>query len=230
MKTLSFHDFWAGRGSRRLVHADTAADGAELKPGLTLIVAPNGYGKSTLLQTLAGVLKPLSGQIRLGDEAFQTREQGLYVPEYLAFPKMVYPREWMEFVAGSLPPEAEWAKWVKALRLEKVMNSYLGRMSQGERRKVTWLAAHVATHPVVLMDEPLDGLDVLALEGAREMLQDWERRGRITVVVAHQTAELTPVAQAAYLIHDEKLVAVDRPKGKAPTEENLRAHVRKLYF
>ncbi|MCC7442893.1 MAG: ATP-binding cassette domain-containing protein [Bdellovibrionales bacterium] len=232
MKTLSFRNFRAGRSGRVLVTVDSAVDGVVLPSGLNLIVAPNGHGKTTLLQSMAGVLKPMGGLLELGGDFLDTREKVLQVPEYLAFPKMIYPEEWMEFVAGDLPPREDWKRWVTAFRLEPLMKRYLGRMSQGERRKVTWLAAHVAPQPVVLMDEPLDGLDVLALDSAVAMLRDWEERGRVVAVVAHQTAELAEHARSVHFIREGRLASLESVDGlgSRATADRIRQAVRKLYL
>jgi ABC-type multidrug transport system ATPase subunit len=80
-------------------------------------------------------------------------------------------------------------------------------MSQGERRKVTWLGAEASRKPVLLLDEPLDGLDLLAIRTAREMVQTWKRAGRIVAVVAHQVGEFLDLADQVLLIRDRRLLA-----------------------
>ena len=66
MKTLSFLNFKVGRvPAKTLLTLDTESDSLTLRSGLNLIVAPNGYGKTTFLQTLAKVLNPLAGDMFL---------------------------------------------------------------------------------------------------------------------------------------------------------------------
>ena len=213
MKTLSFHDFKAGRGSQVLIDVDTARDSISLKPGLNLIVAPNGYGKSTLLQSIAGVLKPISGRMTIRDsdgakeQAFDPARDALMISEYLTFPKFILPEEWIEFAAGSRPNEAILEQHWKAFRLEALRQKYLGRMSQGERRKVTWLAAHASNRPVLLLDEPLDGLDLLAIEAARSMIREWESQGRIVCMIAHQISEVFALSRQTLVFSKGRLKA-----------------------
>src|SRR5689334_13484034 len=100
MKTLFFRDLKVGRpGAAPLLRLDSGRDGVALEPGVHLIVAPNGRGKSTLLQTLAGVLPSLGGDVHLGDSVYRPGADSLYISEYLSFPKFIYPSEWIEFIS-----------------------------------------------------------------------------------------------------------------------------------
>jgi ABC-2 type transport system ATP-binding protein len=232
MKTLSFRELKVGRkASRILLELDTASDGFTLRSGLNVIVAPNGYGKTTFLQTLAGVLPALSGQARLDDRAVDPDRDVLYVSEYLNFPKFIYPSEYAEFLAGGAELRNA-GPWIQGFRLEGLMKTYLGRMSQGERRKVTWLGAHCSPAPLLLLDEPLDGLDLLAIHTAREMLASWKSQGRIVCIVAHQVGEVLDLADRVLLIRDSKFadwtaLAPRPPRELAP--EEFRAKVLAYY-
>lgn len=214
MKTLSFHNFKIGRDPNRvLLNLDSAGQTPlTWQSGVHLIVAPNGFGKTTLFQTLAGVLSSLEGSAKINGETLVPSQHATYVSEYLAFPKYIYPHEWIEFFSGQrlkgsiAKGNENLEEWIKKFRLGELMRSFLGRMSQGERRKVTWLGAHMSKKPLVLMDEPLDGLDLLAVEAARQMLQEWKSQGRIIGLVAHQVGEVLDLADEIYFIRDQKLI------------------------
>ncbi len=232
MKTLSFHDLQVGRGARALLELDTPTDSICLSSGLQLIVAPNGYGKTTLLQTIAGVLKPMKGEIRLEGKRLNVESDVVYVSEYLNFPKFVYPLEWVEFMARG-KPGSDLQRWIDGFSLGHKMSSFMGRMSQGERRKVTWLGAHASNRPVILLDEPLDGLDLLAIRAAREMLDHWRSQGRIVFIVAHQVSEVLDLADRVFLVRERKLrdwsdLAETRASSIPP--EEFRAKVLEYYL
>lgn len=235
MKTLSFRDVKIGRVSDRvLIDIDSARGDPQLPPGLHLVVAPNGKGKTTLLQSVAGLLPRLAGDFWWDHKTLNPEQDVLYVSEYLTFPKYIYPAEWIAFVSRKKVDwrSGELARWVEGLSLQGKMNSYLGRMSQGERRKVTWLAAQHSERPLLLLDEPLDGLDLLAIRAARDLIQSWKDRGRVMIVVAHQVAEMLDLADSVLLIRDQKLldwhtVMKDQPAQVDPHE--FRARVLKFY-
>ncbi len=236
MKTVSFHDFAVGRkASQTLLELDTASQGIRLKPGLNLIVAPNGQGKTTFLQTLSGVLPPLHGTVRCDDERpLDPPKDLVYVSEYLTFPKFIFPPEWIEFASGrrwkDIEPELK--DWITEFQIDSKMKSYLGRMSQGERRKVTWLATHVAKRPLALLDEPFDGLDIFGIRAARGMLETWRKEGRILCVVAHQVGELLDLSDEIFLIRGKRLLAWDSEIGvpaKTMSSDEFRMRVLEFY-
>ncbi len=220
MKTLCFHSFKVGRANNLLLEIDSQQDDITLVPGLNLVVAPNGYGKSTLLQTLAGVIKPLSGRISLLDSERNAESEylpgrdALMISEYLTFPKFIFPDEWIEFMSGKKPLASRMNPHWKGLRLEPLRDKYLGRMSQGERRKVTWLAAHSSERPVLLLDEPLDGLDLLAIDAARTLLKEWEAEGRIVLLIAHQISEVFDLSRQTLVFDQGRLKKWEKITGK----------------
>jgi ABC-type multidrug transport system ATPase subunit len=218
MKTLCFHEYKTGRGPRVLLDTDTQRDGIRLVSGLNLVVAPNGYGKSTFLQTLGGLIRPIGGRASLEEngnvQPYQPSEHALLISEYLTFPKFIFPHEWIEFMAGQRSDPSRLEPHWEALRLTALRNQFLGRMSQGERRKVTWLAAHASNRPVILMDEPLDGLDLLAIDAARALLKSWEREGKIILLIAHQVSEVFDLSKQTLLFDSGRLKSWENVSGK----------------
>lgn len=218
MKTLSFRNLSLSRRKGvSLLEVDSERDGFEIRPGLTLLVAPNGYGKTTFLQTLGGLFRQSAGEIFWSGKSFAPDQHVLYVSEYLSFPHYIYPMEWVRFMAGDAPREAL-ERWIQGFRLEPVLDRYLGRLSQGERRKITWLGAHASPKPILLLDEPLDGLDILAIRAAREMVEEWKKQGRTVVIVAHQVSELLDLSDEVVLFRNQKPIFWSKAIGGSPRE------------
>jgi ABC-type multidrug transport system ATPase subunit len=207
MKTLSFHSFQVGRKEPLL---ELGVNGApfEINPGFYLLVAPNGFGKSTFFQTLSGLLSPLSGRIESEGALLDPLKDVFYMSEYLRFPKYIYPDEWVQFTSQKKNPlnEEFTQEMVKALRLTHKMSSYLGRLSQGERRKVSWLGACASNKKILLLDEPLDGLDILAVGAAKRVVQKWKSEGKIIIISSHQIGDWAESADGLFLIQDKKFV------------------------
>ena len=74
-----------------------------------------------------------------------------------------------------------------------------------DSRKTTWLAAHASRRPILLLDEPLDGLDLLAIGAARGLVSRWREEGRVVCIVAHQVGELIDLADEVWLMGEGKL-------------------------
>lgn len=237
-KIVCFDRYAVGRGTKQLLILDSGSgpdsgsdkaelQGVSLQAGLTLLMAPNGFGKSTLLQTMAGVLPALSGALKFGVEQRQLNvERDLfYVSEYLSFPRYLKASEWVD-VFASRDPEFWHPDW---LRMESLMSRYLGELSQGERRKVTWLAAHASGRPLLLMDEPLDGLDFYALEGARKFLRLWEEEGRAVLMIAHQVSEVIEEARQIWAIRDGSIIELKATAESRQNPAELRRRLGELY-
>ena len=207
MKTLSFDRFRAGRGGTALIDLDSSRDQLTLSSGLHVLVAPNGAGKSTWIQTMSGILPALEGKALLDGKPLRPHTDLLAISEYLSFPKFILPREWISWQSGT-EQVPDLSGWIRRLSMDGKIDRYLGTLSQGERRKVTWLAAHVSVAPVLLMDEPLDGLDLLSLEAVRDMLREWKERGRVMIVISHHVAEILDLADQVYFLSEKKLLPV----------------------
>ena len=191
MKILQFENLKIGRQRNGKDHVlldlDSVRDEISFAPGVYLIVAPNGVGKSTFLQSLAGTLQPFSGSWNWSGVSPGATD-ALYVSEYLVFPKWIYPREWIEFLSGGTLT-SETSHWLNRLLPASLHHTYLGRMSFGERRRVTWLGAHASPARLILMDEPFNGLDVLAFETVLELIEAWRKSGKHVFIVSHQLGD-----------------------------------------
>ncbi len=179
---------WGGGGRARVVVR--CDDGLRLAGGLHVFAAPNGAGKTTLLRTLAGLLPPLSGEVRLGAEVHYQSDSLGFDPELSA-----------DQLFGALltaEARARAASLADALALDR--RCRYGRLSRGNRAKVSIILAEArlaAGRPLILLqDEPLAGLD----HGTRRRVLDlWTEApaGTTRLVVIH---ELEPLRRADSLL------------------------------
>jgi ABC-2 type transport system ATP-binding protein len=164
----------------------------EVQPGKILaLLGPNGAGKTTTLLCLAGLLRPDGGRIAwqgtvLGPD--RTRTMAL-IPETPEVYDMLTVWEHMVFVARSCKVDAGWPQRAERLleRLDLVeKRDTLGEaLSKGMRQKVLIAAAVLAGTPVLLLDEPMIGLDPKGQRELREILVEVRERGGVIVVSTH---------------------------------------------
>ena len=163
-------------------------------PGLTWVRGENGCGKSTLLRLLGGALDPREGVIGCGPIDARSRpldyrrEVCWCGPDTIAFDHLK-PGEFFGFMAGLYPGfEVDVAEaWVRSLALEPFMERRISALSTGTRRKVAVIAAIAAGTSVVILDEPLAGLDQASLKVMREALAAAaDQRDRIWIIASHE--------------------------------------------
>jgi len=150
----------------------------ELGSGTHYLLARNGRGKTTLLRTLAGVLKPLGGK-------FSCDGRCQLLSEDLAFDRELSAK----VILKSMLPKAGCREALElAEQLELDINKPYGKLSTGNKRKVALLLAEFSVREgrsdILLLDEPFTGLDAFA----REIFQDlWSRRsdGVLRLVSCH---------------------------------------------
>src|SRR5579884_138647 len=170
-------------GLSRGVGAGFSLDvGFDAPPGVTVLFGPSGSGKSTTLAAIAGLVRPASGRVALGGEAWFDAGAGVNVPVHARrlafvfqslalFPHMTAARN----VAYGMDDEDRTTKreravaWLERLRVGHVSDRKPATFSGGEAQRVA-LARALATRPrVVLLDEPFSALD---RELRRDLLAD----------------------------------------------------------
>jgi energy-coupling factor transport system ATP-binding protein len=197
---------WRGRGlvlERRDPRGAVELFGGldfEIRAGeFRVVVGPNGSGKSTLLELLAGLLVPTGGRIErsaaLGGAATPPGFLAQF-PEYQLFAPTV--REELEFGPrhrrGPRPAAGERRARVHAALLQagfdpvRVLEQSPEALSLGERRRLALAAVLVSEPVVLLLDEPMAGLDDAARAGLREILAAAHARGSTVVVATHDPA------------------------------------------
>jgi ABC-type multidrug transport system ATPase subunit len=168
-------------------------------PGLTWLRGDNGCGKSTLLKLLAGALTPAAGRlVAAGADAepspLDYRRQVFWCgPDPIAFGHL-RPPEWYAFLAGLYPAfdHAALPGQLQALGLEGHLHKRIDQLSTGTGRKVAVAAALVVGAPVVLIDEPLVGLDRASIRHVQAALAQAARAAkppaspRAWIVTSHE--------------------------------------------
>jgi ABC-2 type transport system ATP-binding protein len=186
----------------------------EIGSGITGLLGPNGAGKSTLLHLLAGLLRPSSGRV-LVDGRPAWREPEMYrrvglVPEREAVYPFLTGRELAE-VAGrpqGLPdPRAAAARAIATGDLESAADRPVGTYSKGMRQRAKIAAALVHEPPILLLDEPFNGMDPRQRLHMMDLLRSMAAAGRTILFSSHILEEVERVADGILVIHAGRLAA-----------------------
>ena len=187
-----------------------------IPPGVTTLVGPNGSGKTTLMNLMTGLVQPSSGQVSVlglvpGDADRYFRLVG-YCTQFDSFPRRL--TGW-EFLLDSLLLHGMSESEAFRLAGEALQRVQLGdagwrrieSYSKGMRRKIR-LAQAIAHHPrVLVLDEPLNGLDPIARAETLALFQELSRQGMHLVVSSHILDEVDRISDRVILITGGYIVA-----------------------
>jgi len=175
----------------------------EIGSGLTLLLGPNGSGKSTLLRLAAGVEHPDAGTITVGgidlwkDEA-AARRPIAYVPEQPELTPFASVLEVLRLVARLREERLDAAeRALERAGLQALRARSIREMSMGQRRRAILAAAWIGSPRVVLLDEPLEGMDRDTQDAILAWVRDLDTKGATVVVATHDLDPFVQVARGA---------------------------------
>ncbi|MDR2158295.1 MAG: LPS export ABC transporter ATP-binding protein [Holosporaceae bacterium] len=204
---------------------------------ITALLGPNGAGKTTTFSMLCGLVKPDSGHIFLDEKEitelpmYKRARLGVgYLPQESSIFRGLTVEENILAVleARKLSPHklnALLEKLLDDLSLTSVRKLSAVSVSGGERRKLE-IARALATNPsFILLDEPLAGIDPLAVEEMKNMILDLKKKEIGVIITDHNVRDALPLADYVYIISEGKILT------EGTSEEIINSDIaRKIYL
>jgi ABC-2 type transport system ATP-binding protein len=187
-----------------------------LPAGITGLLGPNGAGKSTFMKLITGQLKPSKGTVRVlgepiwGNPAIYARMG--FCPEQDAFYERMTGIDWVTALVRLNGLSAEDARAaaeraLTAVDLMEAANKKIGAYSKGMRQRVKLAQAIVHDPDLLILDEPLTGMDPIMRRRTIRQIKDWARAGKSIIVSSHILHEVEAMTSNILLINNGRIVA-----------------------
>jgi ABC-2 type transport system ATP-binding protein len=185
-------------------------------PGITGLLGPNGAGKSTFMKVITGQLKPSQGTVAVLGEPIWGNPL-LYFrigfcPEQDAFYERMTGREWVAALVGLNGFDGAEAdrlarRALEVVELTDAEDKKIGAYSKGMRQRVKMAQALVHDPELIVLDEPLSGMDPLVRRKTIRMIREWGRQGKSIIVSSHVLHEIEAMTSNILLIHQGRILA-----------------------
>jgi len=188
----------------------------EVRPGVTGLLGPNGAGKSTFLKLVTGQLKPSKGTVHVLGEPIWGNP-GLYArvgfcPEQDSFYERMTGLQWVTALVRLNGLSVTAARDAAREALDTVdlldaADKKIGAYSKGMRQRVKLAQAVVHDPELLVLDEPLAGMDPIARRKVVRLIQDWGREGKSVLVSSHILHEIESMTSTILLMNNGRILA-----------------------
>ena len=206
-------------GAAKRYGAVLAVDGVSLSiqaGEVYSLIGANGAGKSTLIRMIVGITEPDAGRVLIcGEDLAQrlpkTKRHLGYLPEELVLYDRLTGREYLELVAGLKESDCPIDDEIDFFELSQVAQKLVGAYSLGMRKKLGLAAAMIGSPDILVLDEPLNGLDVEMMRKLRLRIESERERGRALLVSSHVMSFVERVSNRVGVMRGGRLVAEGSP-------------------
>lgn len=177
---------------------------------IVALVGPNGAGKSTIMKLILGLIPSNGGELKVdGSDVSITSHQELSkVGALIEYPG-IYPfltgRQHLELFATGSDKEKDIAKVTAALQMDSYINAKAKGYSLGMKQKLGIAQALLNNPELVILDEPMNGLDPQAVKGLREIIQSLAKQGTTFLISSHILSELEKLADDVLILNNGKI-------------------------
>lgn len=184
-----------------------------IEPGVvTGFLGPNGAGKTTTMRMILGLDRPTSGTATIGGKQYRELTDPLRKVGALLDAKQVHPgrsaRDHLRWIAASNRiPVTRVDEVLEIVGLDSVGDKHAGALSLGMGQRLGIAAALLGDPPVLLFDEPVNGLDPEGIRWVRTLMRALAAEGRTVFVSSHLLAEMANTADRLVVIGRGKLIA-----------------------
>jgi len=230
---ISIHDFSKSYSKGTFAVKDINLD---IKGGEVFgFLGPNGAGKSTTIKSVVGLLNPTKGQIKvsgydISQEAVQAKSQIGYVPDEAILMGKLKGIEYLNFIADMYKVENQLrreriTRLSEAFKLTTALTKTIDTYSHGMKQKISLIAAFLHNPDVLILDEPIVGLDPESAYRLKQMMKSHSRKGKTVFFSTHVMEIVEKICDRVAIISKGELLftgsieELKKNRGDATMEE-----------
>ncbi|MCM4151688.1 ABC transporter ATP-binding protein [Arenibacter sp. N53] len=176
--------------------------------GIFAILGPNGSGKTTLIKTILGMVIPNKGTISVMDlkikNKWRYRQDINYLPQIANFPGNLKVKELIAMIKDIRQKPSDEKKLISLFGLEPFLDKKLSNLSGGTKQKVNIVLTFMFDSPLIILDEPTNGLDPLSMIRLKELISEEKAQGKTFLITSHIMQFVEEVSdEIVYLLEGE---------------------------
>jgi NitT/TauT family transport system ATP-binding protein len=202
---------------------------------ISVLLGPNGVGKTTLLKLVAGILRPLKGDIKiLGRDPSSMRGKIGYVPQILSLYPWMRVRENIELPLkigrkNISERDKKIEEISRRLGIKDLLNKYPKEVSGGEAQKIMLARVFVSDVEILLLDEPLSMIDIDSREEIINFIREFSHEKKLTVLtVTHNIEDALSLGDFIYILNHRPLKLIDILEKDLYDKKDLAIKIRSL--
>lgn len=181
------------------------------------VLGPNGAGKTTTIEILEGLLAPSGGEVRILGMSW--RESGRLIRERIGislqetkFSEKLTVKETLTLFRSLYPSGIEPEEAIARVSLEEKAGAWVKKLSGGQKQRLAVAAALVGDPALMFLDEPTTGLDPHSRRQLAEIIRQWRRHGRTTLLTTHYMEEAERLCDRVAIVDHGRIIALGPPR------------------
>ena len=202
------------------------------------LLGPNGAGKTTLLRMLAGIMKPTSGEIIIGDMKYDNDSISLkknisFLSGNTKLYKDISPVELLKMCAGYYGMDKSIVdkrinEVIKRFDMESFKNQRIGNLSTGQVQRVGVSRCVLHDPHYYILDEATSGLDIISSQVILDFIKEEKEKNKCIIYSTHYMEEAENICDRVVLINHGKIIAIGTPK--EIEEKTKTTNIREAFF
>lgn len=185
---------------------------------IVAVMGPNGSGKTTFLKCILGLVLPDSGTIKVKGTSiahdFHYRQHIGYMPQIARYPENLKVKELIAMLKNLRQSEKILdEELLEEFKLSELYNKHLGTLSGGQKQRVGGSIAFLFNPDIVILDEPIAGLDPVSSEQMRNKIARERKKGKLIIITTHLMSETEDLADRLVYLLDGNIYLDDSIEG-----------------